>query len=165
MFDFDPIYLIYVLVAASAGLFAEGFYLLCFTGASYRNNVNRRLKLQKDQPNRENILIQLRRERVAASLVVAPLLRLDACLLVAAALILACLLVAAALLRAGREATGGLLLLIRRGALEVARGDRRLQLKDEEADRRRHLREGAAQRLQVGRGPDRHQQPLGRGVL
>jgi tight adherence protein B len=63
MLNFDPIYLIYVLVAASAGLFAEGFYLLCFTGASYRNNVNRRLKLQKDQPNRENILIQLRRER------------------------------------------------------------------------------------------------------
>jgi tight adherence protein B len=63
MLNFDPIYLIYILVAASAGLFAEGFYLLCFTGASYRNNVNRRLKLQKDQPNRENILIQLRRER------------------------------------------------------------------------------------------------------
>src|ERR1700676_1109384 len=62
-FDFDPIYLIYVLVAASAGLFAEGFYLLCFTGATYRNNVNRRLKLLKDQPDRENILIQLRRER------------------------------------------------------------------------------------------------------
>jgi tight adherence protein B len=62
-FDFDPIYLIYVLVAASAGLFAEGVYLLCFTGASYRNNVNRRLKLLKDQPDRENILIQLRRER------------------------------------------------------------------------------------------------------
>jgi tight adherence protein B len=63
MTDFDPIYLIYVLVAASAGLFAEGFYLLCFTGASYRNNVNRRLKLLKDQPDRESILIQLRRER------------------------------------------------------------------------------------------------------
>src|ERR1700676_4799445 len=62
-FDFDPIYLIYVLVAASAGLFAEGIYLLCFTGASYRNNVNRRLKLQKGQPDRESILIQLRRER------------------------------------------------------------------------------------------------------
>jgi tight adherence protein B len=62
-FDFDPIYLIYVLVAASAGLFAEGFYLLCFTGASYRNNVNRRLKLLKGQPDREGILIQLRRER------------------------------------------------------------------------------------------------------
>jgi tight adherence protein B len=63
MFNFDPIYLIYVLVAASAGLFAEGFYLLCFTGATYRNNVNRRLKLLKDQPDRESILIQLRRER------------------------------------------------------------------------------------------------------
>jgi tight adherence protein B len=62
-FNFDPIYLIYVLVAASAVLFAEGFYLLCFTGASYRNNVNRRLKLLKDQPDRESILIQLRRER------------------------------------------------------------------------------------------------------
>jgi tight adherence protein B len=62
-FSFDPIYLIYVLVAASAGLFAEGFYLLCFTGASYRNNVNRRLRLLKDQPDREGILIQLRRER------------------------------------------------------------------------------------------------------
>ena len=62
-FDFDPIYLIYVLVGTSAVLFAEGFYLLCFTGATYRNNVNRRLKLLKDQPDRESILIQLRRER------------------------------------------------------------------------------------------------------
>jgi tight adherence protein B len=63
MLNFDPIYLIYVLVAASAGLFAEGIYLLCFTGATYRTNVNRRLKLQKGQPDRESILIQLRRER------------------------------------------------------------------------------------------------------
>ena len=62
-FRFDSIYLIYILVAASAALFAEGFYLLCFTGASYRNNVNRRLKLLKGQPDRENILVQLRRER------------------------------------------------------------------------------------------------------
>jgi tight adherence protein B len=63
MLDFDPIYLVYVLVAASAGLFAEGFYLLCFSGASYRKNVNRRLKLLKDRPDREGILVQLRRER------------------------------------------------------------------------------------------------------
>ena len=62
-FDFDPIYLIYLLVAASAGLFVEGIYLLFFAGGSYRKNVNRRLKLLKDQPNRENILLQLRRER------------------------------------------------------------------------------------------------------
>jgi tight adherence protein B len=62
-FDFDPIYLIYLLVAVSAGLFVEGIYLLFFAGGSYRKNVNRRLKLLKDQPDRENILVQLRRER------------------------------------------------------------------------------------------------------
>jgi tight adherence protein B len=62
-FEFDPIYLIYVLVAAAAVLFVEGIYLLCFSGVSYRQNVNRRLKLLKDEPNRENILLQLRRER------------------------------------------------------------------------------------------------------
>jgi tight adherence protein B len=61
--DFDPIYLIYIFVAASAGLFVEGIYLLAFSGASYRKNVNRRLKLLKNEPNRENILVQLRRER------------------------------------------------------------------------------------------------------
>jgi tight adherence protein B len=61
--EFDPIYLIYVCVAAAAVLFVEGIYLLCFSGASYRQNVNRRLKLLKDEPNRENILVQLRRER------------------------------------------------------------------------------------------------------
>ncbi|MBX9774142.1 MAG: type II secretion system F family protein [Xanthobacteraceae bacterium] len=62
-FDFDPVYLIYLLVAASAGLFVEGVYLLFFSGGSYRKNVNRRLKLLKDQPGRENVLVQLRRER------------------------------------------------------------------------------------------------------
>jgi len=62
-FDFDPIYLVYLLVAASAGLLFEGIYLLCYSGGSYRKNVNRRLKLLKNEPNRENILVQLRRER------------------------------------------------------------------------------------------------------
>jgi tight adherence protein B len=66
-FDFDPIYLIYLLVAASAGLFVEGLYLLFFAGGSYRKNVNRRLKLLKNQPDRENILVQLRRERGLSS--------------------------------------------------------------------------------------------------
>jgi tight adherence protein B len=66
-FDFDPVYLIYLLVAASAGLFVEGIYLLFFSGGSYRKNVNRRLKLLKDQPDRENILVQLRRERGLSS--------------------------------------------------------------------------------------------------
>ena len=62
-FEFDSIYLIYLFVAASAALFVEGIYLLFFAGGSYRKNVNRRLKLLKDQPDRENILVQLRRER------------------------------------------------------------------------------------------------------
>ena len=66
-FDFDPVYLIYLLVAASAGLFVEGVYLLFFSGGSYRKNVNRRLKLLKNQPDRENILVQLRRERGLSS--------------------------------------------------------------------------------------------------
>jgi tight adherence protein B len=66
-FDFDPIYLIYLLVAVSAGLFVEGIYLLFFAGGSYRKNVNRRLKLLKNQPDRENILVQLRRERGLSS--------------------------------------------------------------------------------------------------
>ena len=62
-FELDSIYLVYFLVAVSAGLFFEGIYLLCFSGASYRTNVNRRLKLLKHEPNREALLIQLRRER------------------------------------------------------------------------------------------------------
>jgi tight adherence protein B len=62
-FDLDPIYLIYLLIAVSAGLFVEGAYLLAFSGASYRDNVNRRLKLLKNEPSRENVLVQLRRER------------------------------------------------------------------------------------------------------
>jgi len=62
-FEFDSIYLIYIFVAAAAVLLVEGIYLLCSSGVSYRQNVNRRLKLLKDEPNRENILLQLRRER------------------------------------------------------------------------------------------------------
>ena len=61
--EFDLIYLVYVLVAISAVLFFEAIYLLCFTGASYRTHVNRRLKLLKVIPSREALLIQLRRER------------------------------------------------------------------------------------------------------
>ncbi len=51
------------MIAVSAGLFVEGAYLLAFSGASYRDNVNRRLKLLKNEPSRENVLVQLRRER------------------------------------------------------------------------------------------------------
>jgi tight adherence protein B len=62
-FELDSIYLVYLLVAVSAGFLVEGLYLLFFSGASYRQNVNRRLKLLRNEPNRENILVQLRKER------------------------------------------------------------------------------------------------------
>jgi tight adherence protein B len=63
LFDFNPVYLIYLLAAASAIFLFEAFYFLCFSGTSYRNNVNRRLRLMHDKVDRETILIQLRRER------------------------------------------------------------------------------------------------------
>jgi tight adherence protein B len=65
MFDFNPVYLIYLLIGISAAMFAEGAYLLFFTKASYRKNINRRLKVMNDndKASRENVLVQLRRER------------------------------------------------------------------------------------------------------
>ena len=63
MFDFDPKYLFYLLIGISAAMFAEGAYLLFFNKASYRKNINRRLKVMQDKPDRESVLVQLRRER------------------------------------------------------------------------------------------------------
>ena len=62
-FDFDPIYLIWLFVAVSAGLTVEAIYLLCFSTASYRSQINRRLMLSKDRIDRESVLVELRRER------------------------------------------------------------------------------------------------------
>jgi len=62
-FDIDPIYVIYLFVALAAGLFFEGIYLLFFNARSYRKNVNRRLRLLDNEPDREGVLVQLRRER------------------------------------------------------------------------------------------------------
>jgi tight adherence protein B len=61
--EIDPLYVIYLFVALAAGLFVEGIYLLFFNTRSYRKNVNRRLKLVDSQPDRESVLVQLRRER------------------------------------------------------------------------------------------------------
>jgi tight adherence protein B len=61
--DFNPIYLIWLLVAASAALTAEAVYLLCFSTASYRSQINRRLILAKDRSDRESVLVAWRRER------------------------------------------------------------------------------------------------------
>src|SRR5258707_1363959 len=63
MFDIDPLYVIYLFVALAAGLFVEGIYLLVVPSRSYRKNINRRLKLMDAQPDREAILVQIRRER------------------------------------------------------------------------------------------------------
>jgi len=63
MFNFDSVYLIYLLIGVSAAMFAEGVYLLFYNKASYRNNINRRLKVMDDKPDRESVLVQLRRER------------------------------------------------------------------------------------------------------
>src|SRR5436305_5517604 len=62
-FELDTTTLITICAAISVVLFAEAVYLLGFSTASYRSRVNRRLKLSKNQPDREAILIQLRRER------------------------------------------------------------------------------------------------------
>ena len=61
--EFDSIYMVYLFAAVSAGLFAEGLYLLFFTKSSYRKNINRRLQVMRDKKDRESILIELRRER------------------------------------------------------------------------------------------------------
>lgn len=61
--NFDPIYLVYLFVAVSAGLFVEAMYLLFYSGASYRRRINRRLQVMGDKTDRERILVELRRER------------------------------------------------------------------------------------------------------
>jgi tight adherence protein B len=66
-FNIDPIYMVYVFVALAAGLAAEAVYLLFFTSRSYRKNINRRLQLLDGQTDRENTLVQLRRERGLSS--------------------------------------------------------------------------------------------------
>jgi tight adherence protein B len=62
-FQVNPLYLIWLFVAVSAGLAAEAVYLSCYSAASYRSKINRRLMLSKDSASRENVLIELRRER------------------------------------------------------------------------------------------------------
>jgi tight adherence protein B len=65
--DFNPIYLVWLFVAVSAGLAFEAVYLLFFSATSYRTTINRRLALSKDRTDREAVLIELRRERGLSS--------------------------------------------------------------------------------------------------
>src|ERR1700761_9751596 len=61
--DFNPIYLVWLVVGVSAVLTVEAIYLMCFSAASYRSRINRRLMISKDRTDRESVLIELRRER------------------------------------------------------------------------------------------------------
>ncbi len=61
--NLNSVYLIYLLIGISAAMFAEGVYLLFYNKASYRTNINRRLKVIDSKPDRESVLVQLRRER------------------------------------------------------------------------------------------------------
>src|SRR5690348_14916921 len=63
MANFNSIYLFYIFIGLSAAMFAEGVYLLVYSNASYRKKINRRLKVMSDKPDRESVLVQLRRER------------------------------------------------------------------------------------------------------
>lgn len=62
-FELDAVHVVYLFAALAAALFAEGVYLLFFTARSYRRNINRRLRLLDQQPNRASLLEQVRRER------------------------------------------------------------------------------------------------------
>jgi tight adherence protein B len=62
-FEIDPTYVIYGFAALSAILFAEGAYLLFYSATSYRSRINRRLALLNDTGDRQNILVQIRKER------------------------------------------------------------------------------------------------------
>ncbi len=75
----DPVLLIYALAAGSVVLFVEAVYLIFFTAASYRSRINRRLRLLQGEPDREAILIQIRRERglTSSGLYALPVLSLN----------------------------------------------------------------------------------------
>ena len=55
-FEIDELHLFYFLAAVAAILAAEAAYLFFYNKASYRSQLNRRLRLMKNQPNREQIL-------------------------------------------------------------------------------------------------------------
>ena len=63
MFNLNSSHLLLLLIGISAAMFAEGIYLLVYNNASYRKNINRRLKVMDGKTDRESVLVQLRRER------------------------------------------------------------------------------------------------------
>jgi tight adherence protein B len=66
-FELDQVTLICLFAAVATILFVEALYLMFFSTTSYKTTVNRRMRLMQTEPNRENILVQLRRERSLTS--------------------------------------------------------------------------------------------------
>ena len=64
LFDPDSSFLVLAFAAGSVVLLAEAVYLLFFSSTSYRTSINRRLQLMKGQPDRQSVLVQLRRDAV-----------------------------------------------------------------------------------------------------
>jgi tight adherence protein B len=62
-FELDSEFVFYSFAVVSVVLAAEAVYLLFHSASSYRKRINRRLALLDDNANREDVLIQLRRER------------------------------------------------------------------------------------------------------
>jgi tight adherence protein B len=63
MFGLNESHLFYIFAAVAVVLVVEATYLLFYSAASYRSNVNRRLRLLSNTVDRQTILVQLRRER------------------------------------------------------------------------------------------------------
>jgi tight adherence protein B len=61
--NFDPIYLIWLMVALSAGLAAEAIYIVCASATKYRSRINHRLMMLQEHTDREAVYIELRRQR------------------------------------------------------------------------------------------------------
>ena len=62
-FDVDPIYLVWLMVALSAGLAAEAIYIVCASATNYRSRINHRLLMLQEHSDREAVYIELRRQR------------------------------------------------------------------------------------------------------
>jgi tight adherence protein B len=61
--DINPIYLVWLMVALSAGLTAEAIYIVCASATKYRSRINHRLMMLQDHNDREAVYIELRRQR------------------------------------------------------------------------------------------------------
>jgi tight adherence protein B len=61
--DFDPIYLVWLMVALSAGLAAEAIYIVFASATNYRSRINHRLLMLQEHTDREAVYVELRRQR------------------------------------------------------------------------------------------------------